>query len=148
MLLAPDVGQSRGSVDFNLSQSAAVGGGVGTALPMIQPYPQMSGQMIAHQQMMNPGVAPAYHYQSLESQTTATSSQQQVAAGHALPRHAHPEDRPLNGTGVYHFSSPHEEFELGDSDHYSDDFYSDDFDGKGDADDDREDEGFAFDATV
>lgn len=74
MLLAPDVGQSRGSVDFNLSQSAAVSGGAGTTLPMIQPYPQMSGQMIAHQQMMNQGGAP-YQYQSIESQMTAASSQ-------------------------------------------------------------------------
>lgn len=115
---------------------------------MIQPYPQMSGQMIAHQQMMNQGGAPAYHYQSIESQVTAASSQQQAVTGHAVPRNVHPDERPLNGTGAYHFSSPHEELELGDSDHYSDDFYSDDFDGKGEADDDHEEEGFAFDATV
>lgn len=58
------------------------------------------------------------------------------------------DERPLNGTGVYHFSSKFEEMELGDSDNYSDDFYSDDFDGKGDGGDDRDDDGFAFDETV
>jgi len=59
-----------------------------------------------------------------------------------------PDNRPLNGTGVYNFSSRFAEMELGDSDNYSDDFYSDDFDGNGGDDEDREDGQFAFDETV
>lgn len=139
-----DVAQSRGSVDFNLSQSAAVGG-VNPNYPPAQPY-QMGGQMMPPQQQMLGQGGSHPNQQSIESFLTATTSQQPQAA--QVPRASDPDQRPLNGTGVYHFSSKFEEMELGDSENYSDDFYSDDFEGHEDADEDRDDGAFAFDETV
>lgn len=138
-MVGGDAAKSRGSVDFNLSQSAAVGG-VNPNYPPAQVY-QMGGQMMPPQPQMlgQGGFAP--NQQSMQSFLTATTNQPQASGSHG-------DERPLNGTGVYNFSSKFEEMELGDSDAYSDDFYSDDFEGKEEADEDRDDQAFAFDETV
>ena len=74
--------------------------------------------------------------QTVDTFLTATSGHQGYQQ---MPKN--PEDRPLQGTGVYEFSSKFEEMELGDSDNYSDDFYSDDFEGQEEGEEDGE---FAF----
>ena len=65
------------------------------------------------------------------------------------------DERPLTGTGAYNIAQQLQNMELGDSDNYSDDFYSDEFEQEDNEDnqqkqdyEDREDDDFAFDSTV
>lgn len=58
-----------------------------------------------------------------------------------------PDERPINGSGVYNIQQKFEEMDMGDSD-YSDDFYSDDFEGKQDDEGDRDDDEHAFNQTA